>query len=306
MPLIILFLKPARRPVNPHLSKLQPYPFEKLRQLFAGASQCWVPLVHNPHVGFGGVVMERLCTAFGARGGMTLRLRELFDDARQYEKRRAEFEQNRMRRVAASRLDLEALLPALQPGGALPFVVEVHRASDILAVLRFAKEQGVRVILSGCEEGWQVAREIAAAKVPVIVSALDNLPEDFDGVGARLDNAALLVAAGVSVAISTRLVEPHNARTLRFEVGNAVAHGLPWESGIAAVTKIPATIFGLNDRGTLEPGKAANVVVWTGDPFETSTRVRALIVRGKEIPLVSRQTLLRERYRDVSGMRPRL
>lgn len=245
--------------------------------------------------------------AFGARGGVALRLRELLDDVRQYAERREDFEENRMRRVAASRLDLEALIPAVvagAPGGPLPFIVEANRATDILAALRFAREEKVRLILTGCDEGWRVADRIAAAKVPVIVSAIQDLPASFDSIGARLDGAALLHKAGVKLAISALAGEPHNARTLRFEAGNAVAHGLPWDAALDAVTRAPAEIFGLADRGTLEPGRIANVVVWSGDPFETRTRVRALFIRGRSIPLVSRQTLLRDRYRDLTGARP--
>jgi imidazolonepropionase-like amidohydrolase len=124
-------------------------------------------------------------------------------------------------------------------------------------------------------------------------------------VGARLDNAALLHRAGVKIALAVR-GDPHNIRTLKQAAGNAVASGLPWEAALAAVTRNPAEIFGIGDRqGTLAPGKVANVVVWSGDPFETSTRVRHVFIRGREIPLRSRQTELRDRYRDLSRMRPR-
>src|SRR6185436_5502484 len=140
--------------------------------------------------------------AFGARGGVMLRLRELFDDVRQYARRRQDFERNQMRKVGASRLDLEALIPVVE--GKLPFVVEAHRASDLQAVLRFAREQKIRLVISGGEEGWMVGKELAAARVPVIVSALPDLPREFEALGARLDNAALLARAGVQIAISPR------------------------------------------------------------------------------------------------------
>jgi imidazolonepropionase-like amidohydrolase len=124
-------------------------------------------------------------------------MRELFDDVRQYARRKGDFERNQMRKVAASRLDLEALIPVVERK--LPLVIEVHRAADIQAVLRMARTERVDVILTGCEEGWQVASEIAAAKVPVIVSALPDLPHSFEALGARLDNAALLAGAGVKI-----------------------------------------------------------------------------------------------------------
>jgi len=242
--------------------------------------------------------------AFGARGGVMLRLRELFDDVRQYARRRQDFERNQMRKVGASRLDLEALIPVVE--GKLPFVVEAHRASDLQAVLRFAREQKIRLVISGGEEGWMVGKELAAARVPVIVSALPDLPREFEALGARLDNAALLARAGVQIAISPREHDGPFSRTLRLEAGNAVAHGLPWEEALAAVTRTPAEIFDVGALlGTLAQGRSADLVVWSGDPFEPLTRPRQVFIRGREIPLRSRQSELRDRYRDLRVARPR-
>jgi imidazolonepropionase-like amidohydrolase len=240
---------------------------------------------------------------YGARGGQLLRLRELLDDVRQYARRRAEFERNQMRKVAASRLDLEALLPVIE--GRLPLVVEVNRAADIQAILRLGKEEKIDLVLTGVEEGWLVAADLAAARVPVILSPLVDLPHAFEALSARLDNAALLARAGVKLALSPRSRSDHFSRTLRLEAGNAVASGLPWEAALAAVTRAPAEIFGLGrEVGTLAPGAPADFVLWTGDPFEPLTRPRAVYIGGQEIPRVSRQTRLRDRYRDLKGLRP--
>jgi imidazolonepropionase-like amidohydrolase len=242
--------------------------------------------------------------AFGARGGVMLRLRELFDDVRQFARRRQDFERNQMRKVNASRLDLEALIPVVD--GKLPLVVEAHRASDIQALLRFAREQKIRLVISGGQEAWMVAKDLAAARVPVIVSVLPDLPAAFESLGARLDNAALLARAGVAIAISPREQEGPFSRTLRIEAGNAVAHGLPWEAALTAVTRAPAEIFAVaGTLGTLAPGRSADLVVWTGDPFEPLTRSRNVFIRGREIPLRSRQSDLRDRYRDLRAARPR-
>jgi imidazolonepropionase-like amidohydrolase len=242
--------------------------------------------------------------AFGARGGVMLRLRELFDDVRQYARRRQDFERNQMRKVGASRLDLEALIPVVE--GKLPLVVEANRASDLQALLRFAREQKIRLVLSGGLEAWMVAKELAAAHVPVIVSALPDLPSAFESLGARPDNAALLARAGVQIAISPREEEGPFSRTLRLEAGNAVAHGLPWEAALTAVTHAPAEIFWVGETlGVLTPGRSADLVIWSGDPFEPLTRPRNVLIRGREIPLRSRQSELRDRYRDLRGARPR-
>lgn len=232
--------------------------------------------------------------AGGARGAAMLRLREALQDAADYAAHRKEFASGDRREYSLSRLDLEALAPVAR--GEQPLVVAVHRASDIVAVLRLAKQVGLRLILAGVTEGWKVAREIAAADVPVLVEPLDNLPQSFEQLGATLENAARLRAAGVRVAFMNG--DAHNARNVRQSAGNAVANGMSWHDALAAMTIVPAGIWGLADRyGSLEPGKDADLVIWDGDPLEVTTFADMVFIRGQEIPMESRQTLLRDRYR---------
>ncbi|APR84599.1 Amidohydrolase family protein [Minicystis rosea] len=225
-----------------------------------------------------------------------LRVREAFDDARFFQKNRPAYERNQTRRFAPSRLDLEALTAALD--GKLPVVFHVDRAAEILAVLGIAREYKLRPVIAGGAEAWKAARELAAAKVPVIVYPLQN-PSSFDSIGAREDNAARLAAAGVMVGISTG--DTHNARKLRQVAGNAVRGGLAHEAAIAAITRVPAEALGLGTRyGTLAPGKVANLVVWSGDPLELSTRVVDVVIRGQRVSLRNRQTALFEKYRVLA------
>jgi imidazolonepropionase-like amidohydrolase len=236
----------------------------------------------------------------GARAGATMRLRELLEDARAYARNRAAYERGETRQYATSRLDLEALQPVLR--GELPLVVEAHRASDIRGALRIAAEYDLRLILEGGTEAWMVAGDLARARVPVLVKVLGNLPDSFERLGARYDNAALLRRAGVQVAITTG--DTHNARNLKQEAGNAVAYGLPWDEALKAITLYPAQVWGVADRyGSLAPGKVANVVVWGGDPLELLTPVEAVFIRGVRIPMVSRETQLRDRYMRLDETR---
>lgn len=236
----------------------------------------------------------------GSRAGATMRLREVLDDARFYARNRDAFNRGAVRDLSVSRLDLEALQPVL--AGQLPLVVEAHRASDIRTALEIAREYGLRLILAGATEGWMVAEDISRANVPVIVQVLQNLPSNFERLGARYDNAALLRAAGVRVAISSETA--HNARNIQQEAGNAVTYGLPYEDALRAITLQPAQIFGVDDtHGSLEAGKVANVVVWGGDPLELVTPVEHVFIEGRPIPLVSRQTQLRDRYRNPANAR---
>lgn len=234
--------------------------------------------------------------AGGSRAAALLVLREALQDARDYAANRAAFERGERRPYALSRLDLEALAPVV--AGELPLLVAADRASDLLAAVRFAEEEGLRLVLAGAAEGWMVADALAAAGVPVLLQPLANLPASFESLGATLANAARLHAAGVPVALMSG--DSHNARNLRQDAGNAVAWGLPWDAALAAMTTVPARIWGLEGRyGRLEPGYEADVVVWDGDPLELTTYPERVFIRGEEMPRDSRQTRLRDRYLDL-------
>ena len=147
-----------------------------------------------------------------------------------------------------------------------------------------------------------VAKALAARKVPVIVDPLLYGPGGFDQLRARPDNAALLAAAGVPVLMS--VMNTHQTRKLRQVAGNAVREGLRWEDALLAVTERPAAAFGLAEYGRLEAKAVANVVVWSGDPFELSTQAERVYIRGVEVPKTSRQTELRDRWRRITPEAP--
>jgi imidazolonepropionase-like amidohydrolase len=149
-----------------------------------------------------------------------------------------------------------------------------------------------------------VADQLAEAGIPVLLNALSNLPGSFDMLGARLDNAAILNEAGVT--ISFHGAGTHQARKLRQLAGNAVANGLPYEAGLAAMTVSPVAIFGLGDkRGSLEADSVADLVIWSGDPLEVTTAADQVIIAGRPVEMVSRQTLLRDRYLPQEAAMPR-
>jgi imidazolonepropionase-like amidohydrolase len=220
-------------------------------------------------------------------------VRELLDDAREYAAKREAFDRRQWRELGASRADLDVVARSLE--GKLPVVFHVDRASDIHHVLAVVAEYKLRGVVASAAEGWRVGRELAAARVPAIVYPLDEGPRDFAARGAREENAAMLAAAGVTIALSTG--ESHNARKLRQVAGNAVRAGLPHATALAAITDAPARIFGLEDYGAPKERRVANLAVWSGDPLELSTRCERLFVRGREVSLRSRQTALFEKYR---------
>ena len=189
----------------------------------------------------------------------------------------------------------QVLLEFLKGGGQIVF--DVDRAVDIRRAVEFAQQEKMRIVIRGGAEAWRVAPQLAAAGIPVLVDPLDNLPSSFDAVGATMHNAARLHAAGVTVGISMRSADIDDAGKTRQAAGNAVAQGLPWAAGVAAITRVPAEIFGVADRfGTLAPGRPADLVLWSGDPLEVSSVADLVVADGQVQSGVSRHTLLRDRY----------
>ncbi|WP_309628671.1 amidohydrolase family protein [Brevundimonas sp.] len=235
--------------------------------------------------------------AGGARGAQFTQFRETLAEVRLYARNKAAYDRAALRDLSLSRADLEALIPVAN--GTMPLIVTVHRAADIQQVLRLGREEGVKLILDGAEEGWLVAADIAAADVPVLLNPISNLPGSLETRAARMENAAALNAAGVVIAIKGNEGSVHRAREARYNAGNAVSHGLPFEAAIAALTVNPARIFGMAGQfGELRAGAAADVVVWSGDPLEPLSSVTAEFINGQEQSLTSRQILLRDRYRN--------
>ncbi len=184
-------------------------------------------------------------------------------------------------------------------------VFGVDRASDILQVLKFASNHGMKAVIHGGAEAWMVANQLAAANVPVILDPLVNLPVSFDHLGATMENAARLYAAGVTIVFSQRGTGT-GPRKNRQIAGNAVAHGLPWHAALAALTSNPAAIFDYDDRlGSIEPGKQADLVIWSGDPLEVTSFADQVFMAGTAISMESRQTRLRDRYLPENPGKPR-
>ena len=268
--------------------------------LITGQS-AWIELGQKPRVVESPVALHVQLGAGGdkrgARSRQFLVLRRALTDAQLYKSDTAAFRSRSLRELSASAADLESLSRVLD--GTLPVVFSVDRATDILTTLEIAKEFGLWAVIEGAAEGWVVADELAAARVAVIVNPFENLPSSFDALEARADNAALLRKAGVEVAFTLQ-GDAHRAARLRQGAGIAVANGFPHAEAIAAITRVPAEIFGNSDVGTLRVGNRANLVIWTGDPLELGSWVQRLFVGGKEVSLRTRKDLLTERYRSVT------
>lgn len=229
-----------------------------------------------------------------SRAEVYQRLRAVLSDAREWPRRKARYEQNASRPLAARPVDLEALQPVLR--GEIPLAIDADRASDLEMAIQIARDYGIRLALTSATEGWKVADQIAKANAFVLVGSLNNIPRDFSQLGARQDNAAILQKAGAKVIIAGG-ADAFNARNVKYEAGVAVAYGMAWDAALRAVTLTPAELYGVADRvGTLQPGRDGTVVVWSGDPFELSTRAEEVFVNGEEVQRPSRQDELMKRY----------
>jgi imidazolonepropionase-like amidohydrolase len=202
------------------------------------------------------------------------------------------------------RADAQALVPVVT--GQMRLLVRVESAPDILTVLDLKRDYpALRLVLVGATEGWRVAPRIAAAGVPVLASALNDLPGSFEQIAATQSNIGRMKAAGVQIGIG--MVDDDDTRQAQLSMqyaGNLVAlnkvpgaTGLSWNDAFAAISSKPAEIVGLGGEvGSLKAGARGDVVVWDGDPLEVTSGVEAVWIDGVRQPLTTRQTRLRDRY----------
>lgn len=239
-----------------------------------------------------GVVWELPITKAG-RGAAFVQLKAELTDVRRYSKDKSALNNGELSARDWSLADLDALVPVVT--GNKPLAVKADRASDIRALLQLAKQEKLKIILVGAAEGWTLAKDIAQAKVPVMLDPTDNLPGDFNALGASSDNAIKLHNAGVSLILRGGS-SPHDAGKLRYIAGIAVANGLPYDVALKAVTVNPARVWGATGFGSIAVGQSADLAIWSGDPFEPQSELIALYIEGQPQSLYSRQNQLEEKY----------
>ena len=233
----------------------------------------------------------------GSRAAALVQLRQALDDAKDFSRNRKAALAGDHRDYVLSYADLAALEPVVN--GTKPLLVRTNRASDINVVLELANNFQLQLILSSALEGWMVADEIAKAQVPVIIDPIHNLPNSYESLGARLDNAKLLADAGVKLLFTGMdWHNTHNAYLVRQSAGNAVANGLDKSVAIAAMTTNPAQLFNAPVTGDIAIGDIADLVLWGGDPLELTSEAELVMIEGDIIPMKSRSLQLRDRYFD--------
>ncbi len=201
--------------------------------------------------------------------------------------------------------NLAALSPVLERK--IPLVVNASRESDLRQAIALVDDYKIRVVLVGADEGWRVAPLLASHNIPVVLDPYASTSATYDQTGARLDNAAILDRAGVTISFKAAFVHvSYNAGiAIREGAGIAFANGLPWAEALKALTTNPAVTWGIeNHYGTLDAGKDADIVIWDGDPLEPSSAPTLVLIRGRQVSLETRQTLLEKRYRPALTANP--
>ena len=245
----------------------------------------------------------------GSRAGTHLHFRAMLREAQDYAAGRGNFDDELLKAE-----DAKALLNVLR--GETPVLIHVEGANDMLRLIELKRDfPSVKMVFVGASEGWRIAPQLVEARIPVIASALNDLPATFEMLGATQSNIGRMKDAGVQVAIG--MINDRDSHQLRYTTqyaGNIVslqfvpgATGLTWDEAFAAISSVPADIMGVGDRfGSLKAGKAADVVIWDGDPLELSSAATTVFIDGVEQPLTNRQNRLRDRYaRPTEGDLPK-
>ncbi len=256
------------------------------------------------HIELPGLRAARGGGAGGRRGGaspqpdgpaLLAELKSLLDAARAYEKRRDAAAADRRLALPGYDETSESLLPVVK--GELPLMVSVHGEKDIRAALKFVRDENIKAVFYGVEQGFKAAGELAAAGIPVVLGSLYDLPPVWeDGYDALFRNPGILAKAGVKIAFSSSSASV--AKDLPYHAAKAAAFGLDRGEALKAVTINTAEIFGVaGTMGSLEKGKAANIVLADGDILELRTNIAKVFIDGRETDLSNRYTELLEKFK---------
>ena len=238
------------------------------------------------------------------RMGLAAQLRQAFLDAQHYSQEWAEYEKKKSEKSDDKEkkgppsppkhdLKLEALLPYLQ--GKKTIVLAAEEPSDLEAAVNLAREFNLKFVLNHISHSQPVLDYVALLKVPVIVGPIYENPKPHERYDAVYSLPAQLYKRGVKIAFAS--YDAHNVRNLPYAAGYATVFGLPCDEALKAMTLNAAEIWGVGDRlGSLDAGKSANVVVASGDPLDVRTDVKKVFIEGREVPMTSRQTRLRDEY----------
>jgi imidazolonepropionase-like amidohydrolase len=207
----------------------------------------------------------------------------------------------------SDRLETDQKLAALARclDGAMPVIIRADAERDIEAAVKFAEQEGMKMILAGGREAWKAKELLAEKNIPVILGLTLSLPREDDlPYDMPFRNAGELFEAGVKIAFASGAgggfgpSGPHGSRTVPYEANATVSYGVPEDEALRAITINAAEMLGVGDRlGSIEVGKIANLIVTDGSPLEIRTQIKHVVIGGQEVSTENRQRRLYEEYR---------
>jgi imidazolonepropionase-like amidohydrolase len=243
--------------------------------------------------------------------GVVSFLRDKFNKAKEYAKKQSEKDKkgqkdktrkdkNDTASPAKRNLEMEALVPVVT--GKVPVILITHDEVTIRNALEIIKEYKLKGIIQANSGILKYADRIAKENIPVIWAGTTAVPRRWEPFDLNYHTAAVLAEKGILFAFDPGGWGPanRNVNYIPTPASISVAHGLPEKEALKALTINPARILGIEeDVGSLEEGKIANVVIWTGSPLQGRSRVETVIIKGKLIPMTSLQTRLYEKFKKI-------
>ena len=217
----------------------------------------------------------------GTRMATAALQRDVFVRATNYRNKRAAADKDKKKKIPARDLGLEAVLEILDRKRVVHF--HSHRADDIMTTIRLSDEFNFRLVLQHGTLSNQVAAELARREIPVSMTLIDSPGGKHEIMGLLSSAPALLAQAGLTVALNSDDWVTESRLLLR-TAALAVREGMSRDDALAAVTINPARILDLGDRiGSIEPGKDADLVILSDEPFSLYTQVLATYIDGEMV-----------------------
>ena len=176
----------------------------------------------------------------------------------------------------------------------MPIIIKSNRASDILKLIEMKNKYDLNLIIMGAQEASLVSKQLAESKIPLIVNPINNIPNSFDELASNINLSSRLEDEGILLMFNAS--RDHNYHLIRQGAGIAVANGMTYGGAIRALTSNVATAFNIQDRGTIKPGKVADLIVWEADPLEPSSMPEKVFINGIDMDLTTRSSRLTDRY----------
>lgn len=215
---------------------------------------------------------------FKSRMGNAWMLRKCIEDALDYRHHKEEAEKSGS--YFRTDMGMENMLPLLNRE--IPLHAHVHRADDICTAIRIAREYNLRLVLVHCTDGAAILDYLKQFDYPVILGPTINPRSKLECMAKRFETAGIMSRAGIKVCLTA----DHDVTPIYYLPvygAQAVKAGLDELDGLKALTKNPAEILGIDDRkGELKEGKDADIVIWSGHPFDSCTKAETVFIMGKK------------------------